>query len=684
MSKKRIYLVTKTHLDLGYTNLASNILNEYVHKFIPKAIEIAKELNTEKKKFVWTTGSWILNKALQVGTKDEIANLTSAMQRGDIVSHALPFTTHTELMDEETFRYGLSIIKKLDKLFNRNTIAAKMTDVPGHTIAMVPLLQEYGIKMLHIGVNESSAVPNIPDVFLWKYQDSEVVVVYNKSYGGDFTYEGIDSMVAFCHTSDNCGPVNLEQARENYIKYSTKYPDAKVIASGLDEIAAELWEVRHTLPIVTSEIGDSWIHGSTTDPFKAAALRELMALKRNWMKEKSMIEGSKEYESFSDALLCLAEHTNGGDIKTMLSDYTNYLKKDFKKAKKKNIVSNSEEALNAEDKIASRIIGDIKEKDKELSYSRIEATWFEQREYINEAINALSLPHKIQAQEVITKLIPKKGFKIKSKLTSLNESMQFKLGEYSISLNKFGALGLRYKANDILLPSGESTLVDYVSHSLKDVNTFFDTYNRPDVKGMNWAYGDFGRPAFSLVDGKYPFGRFSYVIKSLEENDDSIKMLLTTNKEITKQLGAPREISIKLSAQGKKFIIELIWTGKDSNRIQEETLLRLYPNTNKKNILYNKLGNYINPYDVVESGNRSNSAVLNIHCLSPQKQAFTITNIHCPLVSLGKGKIMLFDNIFEDVEKDGLSYILHNNIWGTNFPLYYSDNAYFKTEIEIE
>lgn len=684
MTIKKVYLVTKTHLDLGYTDLAANILSEYVHHFIPEAIKIAKELNTEKKKFVWTTGSWILNKALKIGTPEEIKNLSTAMERGDIVAHALPFTTHTELMDEDTFRYGLSIIKKLDKRFNRNTISAKMTDVPGHTIAMVPLLHEYGIKMLHIGVNESSAVPNIPDVFLWRYQGSEVVVVYNKSYGGDFTYEGIDAMVAFCHTSDNCGPVNLEQARENYIKYSNKFPDAEIIASGLDEIAEKLWAVRNTLPVVTSEIGDSWIHGSTTDPFKAAALRELMALKRNWLQDNTLTKGSEEYDNFSDAILCLAEHTNGGDIKAMLSDYTNYLKKDFIKARKKNIVKNSEEALNVENKIASRIIGDIKEKDKELSYSRIEATWFEQREYVNEAINALSLPHKSQAQEVITKLIPKKGFKVKSKLSHLNESMQFKLGDFSISLNKFGAIGLRYKANDILLPSGESTLVDYVSHSLKDVNTFFDTYNRPDVVGMNWAYGDFGRPAFSLVDGKYPTGRFNYVVKSLEEKDDSVMIKLAIDKEITKELGAPKEITLKLTAIDKKFVIELIWTGKDSNRIQEELLLRLFPKTNKENIRYNKLGRLINPYDVVESGNRNNSAVLSIKCINPQNQAFTITNNHCPLVSLGKGKIMLFDNKYEDVEKDGVSFILHNNIWGTNFPLYYSDNAYFKIEIDVE
>ena len=32
---------------------------------------------------------------------------------------------------------------------------------------------------------------------------------------------------------------------------------------------------------------------------------------------------------------------------------------------------------------------------------------------------------------------------------------------------------------------------------------------------------------------------------------------------------------------------------------------------------------------------------------------------------------------YEDIEKDGLSYVLYNNVWGTNFPLWYEDNAKF-------
>ena len=36
----------------------------------------------------------------------------------------------------------------------------------------------------------------------------------------------------------------------------------------------------------------------------------------------------------------------------------------------------------------------------------------------------------------------------------------------------------------------------------------------------------------------------------------------------------------------------------------------------------------------------------------------------------------------EDYKKDGISFVLYNNVWGTNFPLWYEDNACFQFEIK--
>ena len=112
---KKVIVVSKTHLDLGFTDFASVVCETYRNTYIPNAISLARELNTpQRKRFIWTTGSWILQDTLQNGTKKKKEALAAALQRGDIVPHALPFTTHTELLDADTLEYGLSIVEKLD------------------------------------------------------------------------------------------------------------------------------------------------------------------------------------------------------------------------------------------------------------------------------------------------------------------------------------------------------------------------------------------------------------------------------------------------------------------------------------------------------------------------------------------------------------------------------------------
>lgn len=63
---------------------------------------------------------------------------------------------------------------------------------------------------------------------------------------------------------------------------------------------------------------------------------------------------------------------------------------------------------------------------------------------------------------------------------------------------------------------------------------------------------------------------------------------------------------------------------------------------------------------------------------------YDFVSLHAPLISIGKGKILEYDNKIEDIEKDGISYVLYDNVWGTNFPLWYADNARFDFVIAPE
>ncbi|TMD62912.1 MAG: glycoside hydrolase, partial [Chloroflexi bacterium] len=167
---ERVHLVFKTHLDIGFTDFAAKVVTRYFTHFIPTAIHTAKVLRERDapERFIWTTGSWLIYEYLEQASSSEKTRLEQAILAGDIAWHGLSFTTHSELMDASLFEFDLHLSQELDRRFGKHTIAAKMTDVPGHTRAIVPLLAQAGIKFLHIGVNPGSTNPDVPSAFVWK------------------------------------------------------------------------------------------------------------------------------------------------------------------------------------------------------------------------------------------------------------------------------------------------------------------------------------------------------------------------------------------------------------------------------------------------------------------------------------------------------------------------------------
>ena len=63
--KKEVLVIFKTHLDIGYTDYASNIVSNNINKFIPNAIKGGYELKDTDTPFVWTVGSWLIWEALK-------------------------------------------------------------------------------------------------------------------------------------------------------------------------------------------------------------------------------------------------------------------------------------------------------------------------------------------------------------------------------------------------------------------------------------------------------------------------------------------------------------------------------------------------------------------------------------------------------------------------------------------
>lgn len=519
-------------------------------------------------------------------------------------------------------------------------------------------------------------MPEVPECFLWKCADSEIIVIYSGDYGGAFKCDLIEEVLYFDHTLDNHGAPSPEKVLEKLEKIRNEFPGYEVEAASLDDYAEALWQVKDKLPVIEKEIGDTWIHGSAADPYKSAALRQLMSLKKLWLAEGSMKKDTEEYIGFTDNLLCVAEHTCGMDTKPHFADYENYLKPDFQKARKRDKIFIRHPFRDFPYNILN-IINKIRFKS---AYSIIEKSWQEQREYLDKAVSFLDASHKMQAEKALAELLPEKAvaFDQAEKFDGSVNAFGFEL-----ELNSFGGIGKFALNGENIVEANNKPFFEYRSYTSKDYDYWFEHYSRNMDKNGVWAYPDFGRPLLKYADGKYPQGSFYYKMTdafvSKEENAVKVLANLKCDKAVCEKAGAPRRVQViyTLKKDGLKF--DVLWLGKDANRTTEALFLHLYPAFNEMSLT--KLGSKIDYNNVVSMGGKKLHAVEK--CIFENSSgAFSILNYHSPLLSLGQGKILEYDNKIENAQKDGISYVLYDNVWGTNFPLWYEDNAMFSFKIE--
>ena len=94
------------------------------------------------------------------------------------------------------------------------------------------------------------------------------------------------------------------------------------------------------------------------------------------------------------------------------------------------------------------------------------------------------------------------------------------------------------------------------------------------------------------------------------------------------------------------------------------------------------MGERINCLDTASMGGRGLHACEK--CLFEAKSGvYSVESLCAPLISEGQGRILEYTNKNEGAE-NGVSFVLCDNAWGTNFPLWYEDNARFDFVIARE
>lgn len=660
-----VHMIFKTHLDVGFTDYAHRVVERYFRHFIPNAISLAKTLrDSDEASFVWTTGSWLIYEYLEQASAEERRLMEDAIIAGEITWHGLPFTTHTELMDTSLFRYGLRLAKILDERFGKQTIAAKMTDVPGHTRGMVPLLAEAGITFLHIGVNPASTVPDVPPVFIWRDEPSgaDIVVMYHHEYGNTSTIPGLDDAISVILTGDNIGPQSPEDVREAFNMMRQRFPQANIIASTLDAFASKLPAIRANLPILTSEIGDTWIHGVGTDPAKVGGFRELSRLRKSWIEESIVNEDAPDVARFSQNLLLIAEHTWGMDEKTHLPEHGCYDRSDFHKARQRE------------------------------DFRRFEASWTEQRRYLTEAVDALIDPElKRQATARLDALIPSRPRLEYGEACRLDTN--YETPHFTIRFDQTGALTrLTCRENDYEWAGDNKRLgtLIYQTFSHEDYDRFWNQFirNRDKLEVTSWAIEDYTKPGLEHVQShsRNWTPTVDGIQRRVDENGHHFLAHLHMPREAVDNYGCPRVLTLMLyfPQDAPNVHFDLRWFNKTASRKPEALWFSFNPAVDTPDRwMMDKLGGLISPLEVVSKGARNLHAVDTGVVHQGIQKTLYIDTIDAPLVAPGKPALLQFDDSQPPLE-NGVNFNLYNNIWGTNFPMWYEDDARFRFVLRME
>ncbi|MGR3766013.1 DUF5054 domain-containing protein [Rossellomorea sp. NS-SX7] len=694
-----VHVIFKTHLDLGFTDLEENVTNQYMSSYIPKAIQLSEQLAQEggEVQFVWTTGSWLIHEYLKRANEEQVKRMEEAVYKGYVAWHGLPFTTHTELMDRRLLEHALSISKELDERFGKQTISSKMTDVPGHTNAMISSLVKNGIEYLHLGVNPASKVPNVPNLFCWRGTDgSEVIVNYADNYGDVLKIDGINEVMVFAHTGDNCGPPSIEEIKHEFHQLGKKFPNAVIKASTMDDFAVKLRAVKHRLPVVYEEIGDTWIHGAGTDPRKISHYRELLRLRDKWLDQGRLVETSEEYKGFLDALLLIPEHTWGLDEKKYLNDYRNYAKQDFHKARKQNLISKDAVpdkysyigsfAMNEFDALSEQLFSTAWE---ERSYRFFESSWEEQRAYLQKAISFLSEDKQLEVKQAFQQLTPKRREKLVGE--EMNVDCQYRLGTFDVAFSNDGSISELIDSSGKIRASQQQPLgvFAYETFGVENYHTWFQQYVVNIGQTYRWSEADQGKPGMDLLNPipthEWYKPKVESILHDTDNKADHVHVRLSLPHLAAEEFGAPRviELSYLFSKTESTIEIELNWFDKDANRLPEAIWFSFAPIVDNDNLWkMDKIGEWVSPLEVVKNGNRNLHAVQTGVAYHGADGQVLIESKDAPLVSPGKPRLLELDNTFPSLE-GGFHFNLYNNVWGTNFPMWYEEDAKFRFAIRL-
>ncbi|CAE7237749.1 unnamed protein product [Symbiodinium sp. CCMP2592] len=675
-SIRKVHVVSSNHLDIGFDGIPeigydNNVINRYFSVYFPRAIDTASKVP-----YVWMTQSYLVSlyldcpsgMGLKCPSQEERQRFVEAVRAGHIVWHAFPHNAQPEFMDPKTFAAGLQLTHGIDDALQvpRKTVLSQR-DVPGMTRSVIPILRSNGVKAISVGSNTGSSPPAVPrpGVFRWRDEASgtEVFGMHHAGgYGGIQVSDcvvtpGFDEALCPDWRGDNSGPAQPQEWTSDLDTVKREFPGAEVVPSTFDAFiqALEKAAPKLDLPVVTAEIGDTWINGVQSDPLKTMRYRALQRARTECFEAMQCTVQDASVANFTRFLLKIPEHTWGVDIKTTLHDFKNWSNEAFEAARK----------------------GD--------NYLQTELSWRRQRDYLHWALEALSPEHPLvlRAKRQLSLLqpgppigdAPPPGFR---RLTPEELQQPLVVGQLSIEVEPAtgSLLALSFQSGARWADAGTGPMFgfQYSTYNEEDYDIIWKHYAWQAPNIQEWFMEDFGKPNCSK-DAKTsradhtPQLSAAFAKEAVDGGFEALVLRSVLDKAAHAEAGAPASLELRLQAQSANNLeASLTWRSKTPTRLPEASWLRIGVPA-EASVRLRKLGGLVDPQDVILNGSQGLHAVNDggVELKLPSGEKLQLETLDAALVS--PGEPTPFPMGYRKPSRQ-ISFNLHNNIWGTNYVMW--------------
>ena len=198
----------------------------------------------------------------------------------------------------------------------------------------------------------------------------------------------------------------------------------------------------------------------------------------------------------------------------------------------------------------------------------------------------------------------------------------------------------------------------------------------------SWAWLDLTKPgiaeAGAVARSWYPTLEALYHRQAVD--GQLFTALLSMPEESCVELGAPRSLALEvwLPDAEPAIYLTLQWFGKQACRLPEAHWLSFHPRTPKVDgWRLEKMGQWVSPLEIVQDGNRRLHAVDRGALYQDRAGELWLETLDAPLVAPGEPSLLDFTNRRPPMRR-GMHVNLYNNVWGTNFPMWYDEDARFR------